>query len=183
MEEVVGEVMTVVVVEVETMLEVGGDLVVMEAEEVVLKVAEVVRGEEDLEEEEEEGVIRGEEAEVAKVQVDSKGTKGTLGLTRIDGPREEEEVVIKLFKESKSEELSIDIDFLLFCSQSSLAEVPIKLGLRVRDLSVERRIIFASLFPSLESHLTVWCLTTFTLYRRDMCINVTLQLVESKWSI
>lgn len=111
MEEVVAEVMMVVVVEVETMLEVGGDLVVMEAEEVVLKVAEVVRGEEDLEEEEEEGVIRGEEAEVAKVQVDSKGTKGTLGLTRIDGPREEEEVVIKLFKESKSEELSIDIDF------------------------------------------------------------------------
>merc|ERR1719266_2599963 len=93
------------------MLEVGGDLVVMEAEEVVLKVAEGVRGEEDLEE---EGVIRGEEAEVAKVQVDSKGTKGTLGLTRIDGPREEEEVVIKLFKESKSEELSIDIEFAFF---------------------------------------------------------------------
>ena len=89
----------------------GDEKEVMEAEEVVLKVAEVVRGEEDLEEEEEEGVIRGEEAEVAKVQVDSKGTKGTLGLTRIDGPREEEEVVIKLFKESKSEELSIDIDF------------------------------------------------------------------------
>ena len=91
-EEAVAEVMTeVVVVEVDTMVEEGEDLVVMEVEEVDMKVDEEVKAEEDLDEE----AIREEEAEVGRVQGASKGTRGTFRLTRVK-PRGGEGVVTDL---------------------------------------------------------------------------------------
>ena len=95
-EEVTMEVV-VAVDEVVTMVEEGEDLVVTEVEEVDLKGVVAVRDEEDLEEGEEEGVTREEGAEVGKVQGGSKGTRGTLGLTRVKvGPREGKGEVIDL---------------------------------------------------------------------------------------
>ena len=92
-EEVVAEVMMVVVVaaEVDTMVEEGEDLVVMEVEEVDMKVDEEVKAEEDLDEE----AIREEVAEVGRVQGASKGTRGTFRLTRVK-PRGGEGVVTDL---------------------------------------------------------------------------------------
>ena len=80
--------MEVVEEEVVTMVEEGEDLVVTVVEEVDLKVVEEARDEEDMVEGEGEGVTREEEAEVGKLRGGSKGTRGTLGLTRVkDGPR------------------------------------------------------------------------------------------------
>ena len=103
-QEVVVEVMMEVVVEeVVSMVEEGEDLVVTGVEEVDLKVAAEARDAEDLVEGEEEGVTREEEAEVAKDQGGSKGTRGTLGLIRVKGgPRGGEGAVIDLVPHSLS---------------------------------------------------------------------------------